>query len=66
VAHAGKELVALQRLLQNLAIDVGSVWKLFNDNVQTPARRYTQYVAQTRARQGHVPSGIYGYRAYAG
>lgn len=35
VAHAGKELMALKRLLRDLAIDVGSSWNLYNDNQQT-------------------------------
>lgn len=35
VAYAGKELIALKRLLSNLAIDVGSSLKLYNDNQQT-------------------------------
>lgn len=35
VAHAGKELMALKRLLRDLAVDVGSSWDLYNDNQQT-------------------------------
>lgn len=35
VAHAGKELIALKRLLADLAIDVKSSLKLYNDNQQT-------------------------------
>lgn len=35
VVYAGKELMALKRLLLDLAIDVGSLWDLYNNNKQT-------------------------------